>query len=214
MRGSREIILALVLLVGGGVVANELDLLPLGDPGLATETGAVHAGAFFDSTLGREVDFEEMISAMSDADVVLLGEEHTSLEQKRLQARILEAIAESGRRAVLGMEFFLRSDAAALAAWVAEDASDTEMLLDTAWYDRGSVSFEYQRPLLEAARRNLVPVVGLNVPREIPRTVNRQGLGGLSEEQRAEVGEIETGGSAQHRRLSPPTLKNVINLLR
>jgi hypothetical protein len=44
-------------------------------------------------------------------------------------------------------------------------------------------------------------VVGLNVPREIPRAINRGGIDGLTDEQRAEVGEITTGSSPQHRYL-------------
>jgi len=190
--------LILTLLMVGNLTAGELDRLPLGDPEMGTATGAVQSGGFFNCLAGREVDFEEMVSEMSGPSVVLLGEEHTSLEQKQLQGRILDAIAEGGGHVVLGMEFFLRSDREALEAWVDGETSDEALLLATGWYDRGSVSFEYQRPVMEAARRHGVPVVGLNVPREIPRTVSRKGLAALSEEQRAEVGEVVTGGSSQH----------------
>jgi hypothetical protein len=52
--------------------------------------------------------------------------------------------------------------------------------------------------MMEAARDRGIPVVGLNVPRDIPRAVNRGGLAGLSEEQRREVGEVVTDDSPEH----------------
>ena len=54
---------------------------------------------------------------------------------------------------------------------------------------------------MEVARTHGMTVVGANVPREIPRLVNRSGLDGLSEEQRAEIGVVATDGSPQHRYL-------------
>jgi hypothetical protein len=99
------------------------------------------------------------------------------------------------------MEFFLRTDQEALDAWLAGAIDDAEMLRRTAWYDRGSYRFEYYRPVMEVARSRGLRVVGLNVPREIPRAVNRGGLEALSDEQRALVGEVTTDGSPEHRYL-------------
>jgi hypothetical protein len=54
---------------------------------------------------------------------------------------------------------------------------------------------------MDVARAENIRVVGLNVPRDIPRAVNRGGLAGLSDEQRELVGEGTTDGSPAHRYL-------------
>jgi hypothetical protein len=54
---------------------------------------------------------------------------------------------------------------------------------------------------MEVTRSHGIPVVGLNVEREIPRAVNRGGLEGLDDDQRQEVGTVDTGGSDEHRYL-------------
>jgi uncharacterized iron-regulated protein len=163
--------------------------------------GSAAPGAFFDARAGQGVSFDEMIDKFANARVVLLGEEHTSMEQKLMHARILQALAERGVKLMLGMEFFVRDDNQSLAGWIAGELDQEQLLDATGWYERGSYHFELYRPVMEVALEHAIPVVGLNVPREIPRAINRGGIDGLTDEQRAEVGEITTGSSPQHRYL-------------
>ncbi len=181
--------------------ASETDLLPLGDPARALELASAPPGAFYDTRTGAEVPFDNMVAAMAASRVILLGEDHTRMEQKLVQARILDALAARGVHLVLGMEFFDRGDREVLTKWVDGSLDGDEFLLASGWVDRGSSRFDYFRPVMEVARRRGIPVVGLNVPRSIPRTVNMRGLDGLDEAQRREVGEVSTDGSPEHRYL-------------
>ncbi len=202
MRAELATVVGLVVFLGGGAVsADELEQLPLGDPMKAFELASATVGSFYGSGEGRELTVEEMVEVMAGARVVLLGEEHTSMEQKLVQARVLDGIAERVPALVLGMEFFERGDSDALARWTRGELDGEALLRVTNWYGRGSSRFEYYLPAMEAARRHGVRVVGLNVPREIPRAVNRGGLDALTEEQRREVGPVNTSGSPQHRYL-------------
>jgi uncharacterized iron-regulated protein len=195
------LVTAMTTMVAVPAAAEELDLLPLGVGGLATSFGSAPAGRFVDTAANRELSLDELAAELVKARVVLIGEAHTAIEQKAFHGALLEAMAGLKGELVLGMEFFLRSDQDALDAWVAGAIDDGELLRRTAWYDRGSYRFEYYRPVMELARSRGLRVVGLNVPREIPRAVNRGGLEALSDEQRAEVGEVTTDGSAEHRYL-------------
>jgi uncharacterized iron-regulated protein len=183
------------------VAADELDLLPIGDAARATELASSPAGTFYDCRNDRQLSLDELAAALVEARVVLIGEEHTNLEQKLFHAELLAAMAAHKRDLILGMEFFLRSHGEPLSRWQGREIDDEQFLRETGWYDRGSYRWEYYSPVMDVARANGIPVVGLNIPREIPRTVNRSGLEGLSEEQRLEVGEIDTSGSPEHRYL-------------
>jgi uncharacterized iron-regulated protein len=182
-------------------LAEELELLPLGGGELATSFGRASAGSYVATASSRELLLDELAAELVKARVVLIGEAHTDIEQKAFHAALLEAMAGLKRELVLGMEFFLRTDQEALDAWLAGSIDDGELLRRTAWYDRGSYRFEYYRPVMEVARSRGLRVVGLNLPREIPRAVNRGGLKALTDEQRAEVGEVATDGSPEHRYL-------------
>jgi uncharacterized iron-regulated protein len=181
--------------------AGEMELLPLGDPERAVWLASARAGTYYDCRQNGELGFDELATALAQARVVLVGEAHTHMEQKLFHARLLRALAERRPKLVLGMEFFLRSDREPLARWGRGELDDAELVREVGWYDRGGYRFEYYLPVMEAARDLGIPVVGLNVPREIPRAVNRGGLDGLDDEQRDQVGEVRTDGSPQHRYL-------------
>ena len=202
MRSVLIVILAGTLTAMGlPAAAEELDLLPLGGGELATRFGSAASGSYVSTAEDRELELEELAAELVKARVVLIGEAHTDVEQKAFHGALLDAMAGLKPELVLGMEFFLRTDQEALDAWVAGEIDEPELLRRTAWYDRGSYRFEYYRPAMEVARSRGLRVVGLNVPREIPRAVNRGGLEALTDEQRAEVGEVATGGSSEHRYL-------------
>lgn len=199
----RALCLAFFVLVGTAMAGrgDELDMLPLGDPDRAFDLGSATAGSFYDCRAGAVAGFDQMIDAFAEARVVLLGEEHTRMATKRDHAQVLEALAARGVPLVLGMEFFQRSDHEALQRWSAGEIDRDEMLRLTEWYDRGGYRFEYYELVMQVARQHGIPVVGLNVPREILRSINRGGLESLSEEQSILIGDIDVSASPQHRYL-------------
>jgi len=209
----RNIFFGLALVLPAISGATELDLLPLGEESRAYEIGSAEAGSVFDTTSRSAVEIEELTGRLAKADVVLLGEEHTAMDQKILHARLVEGMAATGREIVLAMEFFQRSDDAVLEQWVEGEIDERELLEATGWYDRGGYRWEYYRPVMEVARAHGMTVVGANVPREIPRMVNRSGLDGLSEEQRAEIGVVSTDGSPQHRYLISRYFGDTVTML-
>ena len=74
------------------------------------------------------------------------------MDQKILHAQIVEKMAATGRPIVLAMEFFQRSDGAALDRWVRGQIDDRGLLEESGWYDRGGYRWEYYRPVMEVAR--------------------------------------------------------------
>lgn len=190
--------ITVMLLAVVGAVAGELDQLPLGDPQRAYLVGIARAGQLYDCRAGTVVAEDAVVDELAGGRVILLGEEHTRLDQKGLQARLLARLADRLPHLLLGMEFFQRGDDEVLTEWNTGKLDGDEFLLASQWYDRGGYNWSYYAPVMEAARKHGVPVVGLNVPREIPRTVSRKGFAGLTPEQSAEVGPVDTGGSPQH----------------
>ena len=190
-------VLSMAVVAGAG----ELDFLPIGPSDRALLLASAPAKAVYDCREGRELDEAAFAESLAGARVVLLGEDHTDLDQKLFQARVLEALAKGGGKLVLGMEFFQRSDDDALGRWSRGEIDEQQLLTAVDWYERGNYRFDYYRPIMEVARSHGIPVVGLNVPRSIPNTVNRSGLEGLDADQRREVGEVTTTGSPEHRYL-------------
>lgn len=194
--------IALSCLAAGGLLgaalsarADEIAILPLGDPARALELVTGEAGEYLDLVSAlpdggtRVRSLEELAKALAAHDVVILGEQHGHLGGHRMQAEILRALARE-RPIAFGMEFFESEDDPALARYISRDMDVRTMLEETGWYASGGFHHDYYLPLVEACREAGAPVFGLNVPRSVIRTVSREGLAALSPEQAALVGDI------------------------
>ena len=93
----RSISILLVLGVAAALPAagDELDLLPIGDPQLATLLASASPGTFFDCRADRPLDLEELAAELVKARVVLLGEAaHVVLLPASCQASNTASVVE------------------------------------------------------------------------------------------------------------------------
>jgi uncharacterized iron-regulated protein len=194
MRRIAPVALSLLLSLAPAALADEIAVLPLGEPGRALQLVTGEAGEILDlagepKDGSRVRSFDEMVSALATADVVVLGEQHDHAAGHQFQVRLLSALA-AARPIALGMEFFEGEDDAALAEYGAGRLSAEELLERTGWYAAGGFHHEAYLPLVDACRRAGAPVFGLNVPRTVIRTVSRQGWDALADEQKAQLGPL------------------------
>jgi uncharacterized iron-regulated protein len=112
--------------------------------------------------------------AMSDADVVYLGEEHDNDVGHELQLALTIELFQHRPNLVVSMEQFEADVQVFLDAYLAGEM-DEQTFLDFArpWPNY----VEHYRPVVEWAKRHSVPVVAANVPRRYARTIAYNGLG-------------------------------------
>ena len=187
--------------LSAAVGATKLDLLPLGEGGRAYELGAAEAGSIFDTTSLSTVEIEELANRLAEADVVLLGEEHTAMDQKLVHARLVERMAEAGATSCSPWSSSSAEMPRPRPVGPGRDRRTRAAARRGGGTTAAGYRWEYYRPVMEVARTHGIPVVGVNVPREIPREVNRGGLEAL----RRPAGRSGGGG---HRRVAPAPLSD------
>jgi len=84
----------------------------------------------------------------------------------------------------VGLEFFDRDDVPVLEQWRLGEIEEGELLRRTGWYERSSLNFGYTRIVLALVRARKIPVIGLNVSRDIVHRVARGGLSALTKAER------------------------------
>ena len=89
-------VIAILVWCSASAAASELDLLPLGDRERAAQLAFAPAGALFDTRSGDTIDLDELATRTAEARVVLVGEEHTAMEQKLFHERLLREVAGIG----------------------------------------------------------------------------------------------------------------------
>ena len=144
----------------------------------------------YDVSTGTLLTKDEYHARIIAADYVLVGESHDSAEDHALQLQVFRTLA-SHRRVALGMEMFQRPYQAALNAYVAGEIDEAQMLAQTEWESRWGFATELYQPLWRFARETSSPIIALNARRELTKRVSAVGIAGLTDEERADVVEID-----------------------
>jgi len=126
---------------------------------------------------GESTDFQKLVDASNQHQVVLFGELHNNAIGHWLQLKLSEAMLEANSNLVFGAEMF---------------ESDNQLLMNE--YLNGTITlaqFETEgkmwnnfktdyKPLLDLAKNHNRPFIATNIPRRYASIVNKQGLDGLA----------------------------------
>ncbi|NDV18174.1 PDZ domain-containing protein [Pseudodesulfovibrio sp. JC047] len=175
-----SLMLSLVLIMGA-CVKKPLAPLPV-DP-LAVSF-LPQKGEFI-SPYGDQISFDDIMKTTTGYDYILIGEGHRNAWDHRVQQQILAGLSESGDGLSLGLEMVAVDKQNVL-----DDFGDGQIALDDLaeeleWPTRWGYPFSLFKGHFELARRNSIPVVGLNVPSAVTRKITKQGLESLSDEEKA-----------------------------
>jgi uncharacterized iron-regulated protein len=129
------------------------------------------------SSLG---ELDGLIKQLVDKRVVFIGESHDRYEDHLNQLEIIRGLHERGNPVAIGMEFFQQPFQDKLDAYVAGDLSEEALLRETEYFERWRFDYRLYRPILRYALEHGIPLIALNLPREITEKVGDGGIASLS----------------------------------
>ncbi|MBW2489075.1 MAG: ChaN family lipoprotein [Deltaproteobacteria bacterium] len=135
-----------------------------------------------------ELPLLQAVSELKKSRIVLVGEHHSNIAHHRAQLAVIRALKEAGLEVAIGLEMFRHESQPALDRWVAGeiDAQSFEKI----YYDNWNFPWQTYSMIFEYARDRKIPMIGLNVPREITRKVARNGFQSLTQEQKGQLAEV------------------------
>jgi uncharacterized iron-regulated protein len=141
--------------------------------------------------------FAEITKELLNSRVIYVGEVHTNYQDHILQLKIIRALHEQDPSLAVGMEMFSRSTQPVLDDYIAHRIDEKIFLKQSDYFEQWSFDYRLYRDLLNFARRHRLPVIGLNVDRQIVSGIfQKSGAVGLSAE--------DAEGVAQNRDLDLP----------
>lgn len=123
-------------------------------------------GSFL-SPQGEILPDTEVLRLAQSQDFILMGESHTNPCDHAVQARLMEALAQSGTRFVLGLEMLPVTTQPALDSFNARQINAAELEHEAQWQKYWGYPYSIYRPVLDVAERFDLPVAALNIPREL-----------------------------------------------
>jgi uncharacterized iron-regulated protein len=129
----------------------------------------------------KTIHWDQMIQEIKGSKIVLVGELHDEPKHHEYQLRIIEALHNQGSSLAIGLEMFRANNQASLDRWVGGNLSLEQFLpiYSANWPNPWSL---YQDIFL-FSKEMKVPLIGLNVPPEIPAKVVSKGFSSLSQDE-------------------------------
>ncbi len=135
----------------------------------------------------EELEFDALTARLTQYRAIIVGESHDRYDHHLNQLEIICRLYQRHPDLAIGLEFFQQPYQEFLDDYIEGRIGAREMLAKTEYYDRWRFDFRLYAPIFEYARDKRIPLIALNVPREISEKVARQGLSGLTAEERAQV---------------------------
>jgi uncharacterized iron-regulated protein len=142
----------------------------------------------FDLNREKELLMSQVLADLKTNRIVLVGEHHNNRQHHRAQLMVIRALKEAGLRVAVGLEMFRNESQAALDQWISGGID--EKRFEEIYYDNWNFPWQAYRRIFEYARNQQIPLIGLNVPREITRQVSRKGFKSLSPQQKDKISEV------------------------
>lgn len=142
---------------------------------------------------GQKVQFSNLHHFFDCSRILYVGETHANKVAHQVQLKVLKACYEKfGNNVAIGMEMFTRPYQPFLDQWIAGEIDEQKFLEETRWDKEWGYDYSLYKEILDFAREKKIPVIALNAPKEVVKMVSRQGLKGLSEDEKKQLPEIDT----------------------
>lgn len=135
------------------------------------------------------VSLDDVVSAVSDKKIIYIGEFHDRFAHHNLQLQIIKRIYEKDKKIAIGMEMFQRPFQSVLDDYIADKIDERDFLKQSEYFKRWGFDYNLYKPILDFAKKEKIPVIALNMEREIIDKVSKGGIDSLSEEERSKIPE-------------------------
>jgi uncharacterized iron-regulated protein len=159
---------------------------------------------FFDLRSQEQSAFGRILPELGKAELVLLGELHGDARSHQVQLEVIRGMVESGVGIAVGLEMFQHRDQAMLDRWVQGEIPEEEFR--SVFQRNWGYGWDSYREIFLYCRERKVPMVGVNVPREITRQVAAYGFDSLSSEQLGQLPPVSCSVDPKYRELLKRTL--------
>lgn len=124
------------------------------------------------SAKGKKASYDKMLRQLSKADIVLFGESHNNPICHWLQLELVRDLHAQGKLEI-GAEMFERDNEAALAQYMADEISDSDLSDEVRLWRNYKTDY---KPIVEFAKEVGIPFVSTNIPRRYASMVYQEGF--------------------------------------
>jgi len=134
---------------------------------------------------GKIISLDELREDIKKARIIIIGELHNNTTHHDFQLQIIKALHGKRIPIAIGLEMFEAANQNKIDGWVTGTLSQQEFL--ELYYDNWGFPWPLYRDIFLYARNNKLPLVGLNVSRNITKKIAQTGFSSLTKEELKEL---------------------------
>ncbi len=127
---------------------------------------------------------KDIIDEIEDKKVIYIGESHTNYAHHINQLEIIKSLHKRGNIVAIGMEMFQRDFQSAIDDYLAGKIDKKSFLKRSQYFTRWKYNYNLYSPIIEYAKDNSIPIIALNIRKEVIKKVTKGGIYSLSKEDR------------------------------
>lgn len=144
-------------------------------------------GASIAIDMSRLETLAEIVKKVSRKKIIYVGEYHDQYSHHYVQLEVIKRLYTENPKIAVGMEMFQRPFQKTLDEYISGAISEREFLKNSEYFKRWGFDYNLYKPILDFCRERHIPVVALNVGREITEKVSKSGLDSLTEDEKKEI---------------------------
>jgi uncharacterized iron-regulated protein len=131
-------------------------------------------GHFISLETENVVPFEEVLEEIGDERVIFVGEMHGDRKSHTVEFEVLKYLHEQGDKVVIAFEMFPYNEQDILDKWV--DGTIDERQFIERYYRIVNLPFYTYKKILRFARKNGIPVKGINAEKNLISNTSKNGI--------------------------------------
>ncbi len=139
--------------------------------------------------LPRLTAVSEVVNKAGRKDIVYVGELHDRFDHHRIQYQVIRELYKTNKKLAIGMEMFQKPYQQALDDYISGTIDEKAFLKKSEYFKRWGFDYNLYREILLFAHENKIPVIALNIQKEIVTKVSKDGLQALSKEDEKDLPE-------------------------
>lgn len=129
----------------------------------------------------------DIINKAAKKKIIYVGEYHDRFSNHEVQLEVIKGLHKKNRNIAVGMEMFQRPYQKVLDDFIAGRLYERDFLKKSEYFKRWRFDYNLYKPILDYCREHKIPVVALNVRRELTEKVSKEGIDSLSNEEKKEI---------------------------
>jgi uncharacterized iron-regulated protein len=156
---------------------------------------------WLDPASGAEIAPRKLFDRLANKPIVLLGEVHDNRAHHRWQHYLLAALHSRNANMMVGLEMLPRRAQSTLDDWSRGKLDEAGFLEQSEWNEVWGYDASLYLPLLYFARLNRLPIIALNIDRQLVSKVGAEGWHSLQADERMGLSEPAPASADYRRRL-------------